>query len=296
MDGIISLPGYVVGLPGKRFTSNNSDMGSCRFVVSAVVVGVLAVPVGGGGAASAHDRTGDHVAVALRAARVAEAQSRADEPAADGSLVARYDFDLQHLVAGLLDDSGNGNTLKLVSGNGGGVRSVPHSGGLAMRFPAKCVAKASRCPHAALQAPTSADLNPGTRPLAFGATVLLARSQTTKGQNVVQKGYSTTSSQYKLQIDGYAGHPSCVLVGARPGIKIVHSSVSVTDGSWHDVECWRDGGSLSVVVDGVIRGNRRISPNLSVSNGGPLSIGGKGAFRDNDQFQGIIDDVWVRVG
>jgi hypothetical protein len=271
-------------------------MGSCRFVLSAVIVGVLAVPAVGGGAASATDRTDGHVAVALRAARLAEAQASADEPGPDGSFVARYDFDLERVVAGLIDDSGNGNTLQLISGNGGGVRPVPHGGGQALRFPAKCVAKTRQCPHAALQAPTSADLNPGTRPLAFGATVLLPRSQTTEGQNVVQKGYSTVSSQYKLQIDGYAGHPSCVLVGSRPGIKIVHSSVSVTDGSWHDVECWRDGSSLSVVVDGVIRGNRRISPRLSVTNGGPLSIGGKGAYRDNDQFQGIIDDVWVRVG
>ena len=273
-------------------------MGSCRLVLSAVLAGVLAGSVPGV-SASANDRTDGHIAAALQAARLAEARAsagHASEPGPDGSFVARYDFDLERVVAGLIDDSGNGNTLQLISGNGGGVQPVPHSGGQALRFPSKCVAKTRQCPHAALQAPTSADLNPGTRPLSFGATVLLPRSQTTKGQNVVQKGYSTVSSQYKLQIDGYAGHPSCVLVGLRPGIKIVHSSVSVTDGSWHDVECWRDGSSLSVVVDGVIRGNRRISPRLSVSNGGPLSIGGKGAYRDNDQFQGIIDDVWVRVG
>jgi hypothetical protein len=28
----------------------------------------------------------------------------------------------------------------------------------------------------------------------------------------------------------------------------------------------------------------------------PLSVGGKGSFTDNDQFQGILDDVWVQIG
>jgi hypothetical protein len=28
----------------------------------------------------------------------------------------------------------------------------------------------------------------------------------------------------------------------------------------------------------------------------PLAVGGKGAFTDNDQFQGALDDVWVRIG
>jgi hypothetical protein len=35
---------------------------------------------------------------------------------------------------------------------------------------------------------------------------------------------------------------------------------------------------------------------LSVVNDLPLSIGGKGAYQDNDQFQGAVDDVWVSVG
>jgi concanavalin A-like lectin/glucanase superfamily protein len=148
-----------------------------------------------------------------------------------------------------------------------------------------------------LQSPNSADLNPGTRPLAFGATVRLAGGQTSKGQNVVQKGYSARSSQYKLQIDGIAGKPSCVLVDdKRPILQLVRSSVTVADDVWHSVACRRTGGFLVILVDGVLRGLTRIPATLSVTNRYPLSIGGKGASQDNDQFQGALDDVWVRIG
>ncbi|GAA2490812.1 LamG-like jellyroll fold domain-containing protein [Winogradskya humida] len=216
--------------------------------------------------------------------------------AATDGFVARYDFDGGRSGA-IADESGNGHVLGQVSSGGGAVRVVAHRSGQALRFPARCGRKdQGTCPHIALQSPSTASLNPGTRPLSFGASVLLAKSQTTKGQNIVQKGYSATSSQWKMQIDGEAGQPSCVLVGARPGIKMVRSSVSVTDGHWHTLRCLRRGTQFTIVVDGVVRGTRTISAELAITNELPLSIGGKGAFRDNDQFQGILDDVWVRVG
>jgi concanavalin A-like lectin/glucanase superfamily protein len=153
------------------------------------------------------------------------------------------------------------------------------------------------CPHAVLQSPNSADLNPGIQPLAYGATVRLARSQTSKGQNVVQKGYSATSSQYKMQVDGAPGRPSCVLVDDKtPTIKLVRSEVTVADGAWHAVECSRAADVFIILVDGVIRGTLKIPATLSVTNTSPLSIGGKGTSKDNDQFQGAVDDVWVRIG
>ena len=212
-----------------------------------------------------------------------------------GVLVARYTFDSSGAI---VDSSGRGHTLSLVAGHGGTVRSIVHGTGYALAFPAKCTAKAARtCPHAVLQARGAADLNPGNRPIAYGASVLLAKSQTTDGQNVVQKGYSATSSQYKLQVDGMAGRPSCVLVDdLKPTIRLVRSSVSVADARWHALECRRDGSAFTILVDGVTRGTMTIPVGLSVDNKGPLSIGGKGASRDNDQFQGALDNVWIRIG
>jgi hypothetical protein len=261
-------------------------MRSRHLVISAILAGA----VGGGvsGVAAAPDPTSAHPATVAAAVAVATAPVQAP------ALVARYGFDGDR-SGPTADESGNGHTLRLIAGNGGTVHVVPHRSGQALRFPAKCTG-AGTCRHAALQSPSAANLNPGTRPLSFGAMVLLARSQTTPGQNVVQKGYSTTGSQYKLQIDGGAGRASCVLVGARSGIKIVHSSISVADGSWHTIECRRAGTSLTVLVDGAVRGHRAISARLSVSNNRPLSLGGKGGYADNDQFHGILDDVWVRIG
>lgn len=261
-------------------------MESRRTAFALTLAGVLAGAVTAAPGAQAAP-AGTHAAAVRVAAAVTAAAS-----AVSGTVVARYALDGGRSSA-IPDDSGNGHTLRLIAGNGGTVRPVPHRSGQALRFPAKCT---GTCPHAALQSPSSASLNPGTRAISYGASVLLAPSQTSEGQNIVQKGYSTTSSQWKLQIDGDAGRPSCVLVGAQPGIKIVRSSFSVADGSWHTVECRRISTTLVVLVDGVVRGTRTVSAKLSVANNRPLSIGGKGAYADNDQFHGIIDDVWVRIG
>lgn len=218
-------------------------------------------------------------------------------PGGPGKLVARYGFD--GLRAALVaDQSGQGHNLTVVTSHGGRVRLIKHGAGRALFFPAPCKAKiVSKCAHVALWSPSSADLNPGTADISYGASVELTAGRTSKGQNIVQKGYSTTSSQYKLQVDGKLGHPSCVVVDdKKPGIQFVRSSVTVANGRWHRVECRRSGGLLSVLVDGKLRGVKAIPPTLSITNTEPLAVGGKGAFRDNDQFQGALDDVWVRIG
>ena len=211
-----------------------------------------------------------------------------------GKIVARYGFDGTRL-ASVLDESGLGHNLTVVSSQAGALKLITHGTGQAFAFPAPCTGKT--CARVALRSPSSADLNPGTANIAYGAAVELGATQTSKGQNVVQKGYSATSSQYKLQVDGKAGLPSCVLVDNRkPAIQLVRSSITVADGNWHTVECRRVAGSLSILVDGTLRGTRAIPVALSIRNDQPLAIGGKGAYRDNDQFRGALDDVWVRIG
>jgi Concanavalin A-like lectin/glucanases superfamily len=233
--------------------------------------------------------------VAVHALGAAQALAVAPTVAPASVVVAKYTFDGGS--GAILDISGKGHTMTLVASHGGAIRPVLHGAGEALAFPGKCSGKKPPCPHAVLQSPNSADLNPGLRPVAYGATVRLARSQTSKGQNVVQKGYSATSSQYKLQVDGIAGRPSCVLVDEKTlAIMLVRSAVTVADGTWHTVECSRAGEVFIILVDGLVRGSLRVPVALSVSNTSPLSIGGKGTSRDNDQFQGAVDDVWVRTG
>ena len=205
--------------------------------------------------------------------------------------VVRFDFDGGHPLA---DVTGHGHDLSPVSRHGGGFTTVAHDGGDALAFPPPCPAEP--CPRIALRAATADDLNPGRRPIRYGASVRLAADKTTKGENVLQKGYSAEGSQYKLQIDGHAGDPSCVLVGGpHRNIHVAKSDVSVADNRWHTLECRRDGPRLVILVDGVQRGGATVPAALSVRNQIPLSVGGKGSFTDNDQFQGVLDDVWLQI-
>jgi hypothetical protein len=207
--------------------------------------------------------------------------------------VASYGFDQGSRI--VTDLSGHGNTLRTRARKGGKIRVVKHDLGKALAFPRACAG--ARCARVVLQAPHNDRLNPGTAPFAFGATVRLGRKQTSKGQNIVQKGYSARGSQYKLQVDGAAGKPSCVVVGEnRPRIRVVKSSVTVANGRWHRIECRRIGAALAIMVDGVVRGVSVIPDDLSVANTSPLSLGGKGGYKNNDQFQGAFDDVFVSVG
>ena len=218
---------------------------------------------------------------------------RADAQTTWGTQIARYTFD-DPAAGGFLDVTGRKHLLTTVSGEGGTVSTVARGTGTALTFPAPC--SAEPCPRVALRARNSADLNPGKRLIRFGATVLLAPDRTTKGQNVLQKGYSARGSQYKLQIDGAAGKPSCAMVDGRTRrVHIAKSSVTVADNTWHTVECRRKRSVLIIRVDGQWRGSTRIPASLSVTNRNPLSIGGKGAYADNDQFQGALDDVWVAI-
>jgi hypothetical protein len=219
-------------------------------------------------------------------------QPAAPEP--PQTLALRYSFE-QVATTTAVDESGRAHALTTLVFRGGTVRTVAHDTGRALEFPAAC--RGAKCPRVVLQTSSADDLNPGAGPFRYGATVLLPRNRTTAGQNVLQKGYSATGGQYKLQIDGSAGQPSCVLADAgRPRIHIARSMVSVADGAWHRIECRRSGSSLTVLVDGVERGRATIPAALTVANQAPLRIGGKGAYTDNDQFHGTIDDVWLTRG
>ncbi|MEU4427590.1 LamG-like jellyroll fold domain-containing protein [Actinoplanes sp. NPDC024001] len=212
-------------------------------------------------------------------------------PAPPLRYVAQYTFDG---TAPWADASGRGHTLTPVIGGNATVIRTPHDRGQAVRFPPRC-ARGRPCPRLVLRAASTPTLNPGARPLRYGAAVRLAPNRTSKGQNVLQKGYSTEGSQYKLQIDGRSGHPSCALV-AGPAIHLALARISVADDRWHTLECRRAGTGLAVLVDGVTQGSTTVAAGLAVSNGHPLSIGGKSAYGDNDQYHGLLDDVWVAVG
>jgi hypothetical protein len=114
---------------------------------------------------------------------------------------------------------------------------------------------------------------------------------------VVQKGYSVGGgSQYKLQVDHWRGHPSCVIAGQPHVIYRAEAWTNVADGRWHQVTCTRAANHLVIMVDGVRRARVAVPPWVSIANTEPLRVGGKGPAAGNDQYAGEIDDVFVTIG
>jgi hypothetical protein len=216
------------------------------------------------------------------------APGAAPPPLSADPVMVRYGFeDLE---------AAGGRSLRVHAAAGGAVDTESHGGGLAVRFPPPCAEYRDRtCPRVILETPFAT--NPGSRPLRYGATVRLAPSETSDGENVLQKGFSHGHSQFKLQIDGAGGQPSCVLVGtASRQIHAAIASVSVSDGQWHTIECSRSGSALTITVDGAVAGQAKVPAALSIVNNDPLRIGGKGISANNDQFHGALDDVFVSIG
>ena len=192
------------------------------------------------------------------------------------------------------DALGGPFTGRVVVENRGVVESVEGAPGRgrAVAFPPKCTATVD-CPRAMVEVPPGPALNPGEDPFAYGASVWLAADQTTVGSNIVQKGrFGTTGGQWKLQVDGDAGDPSCV-VRTGTDVLTVRSGVSIADGAWHHVVCRRDAEGVSIEVDGAV--DRVEGRSGSVSNEFPISIGSPGVGEQDDQFHGRIDDVFLQI-
>ncbi|AEV81074.1 hypothetical protein ACWT_0060 [Actinoplanes sp. SE50] len=208
----------------------------------------------------------------------------------------RYDFDGG--VGKPIEDTGGGHELRPLGQNGGELRLVPEGSGLAVAYPDRCtLARERDCPRAILEGQRDDTLNPGRRPLRYGASVLMTHADLADGANVVQKGYSVGGvSQFKLQVDHRQGHPSCVITGNRAHIYRAEPPIDVADGHWHDLECSRTEGRLALQVDGTPYASVPVPPSLSIANAEPLRVGGKGPARGNDQFAGEIDNVFLTIG
>ncbi|WP_250002601.1 LamG domain-containing protein [Actinoplanes sp. M2I2] len=225
-------------------------------------------------------------------------RSRGESAPADGP-VASYNFD-STIADGTFDDgSGHGHLLRAATRNGGTISMEPHGSGQALTFPPRC--SGASCPRLVLRAEATPDLNPGSRPLRYGAGVRLASAPAgasgPDGQNILQKGYAAAGGQYKLQVDGVSGKPSCALTDRAGGTTYVaRSRASIADDRWHSLECRRTGPTLAIAVDDQVQVTVAVPEALSIESAQPFSLGGKGLGADNDQFHGALDDVWIHIG
>jgi hypothetical protein len=212
---------------------------------------------------------------------------------ATAPIEVRYTFD-GGLGRSITDADGQ-FPLRPISQNDGTLAFTPRDAGMALQFPPRCTLDESLCPRAILEGVRVDALNPGTRPLQYGASVLMTHDDLADGANVMQKGYSVGgATQFKLQVDHLEGHPSCVVASKKKIFK-VEPKIDVADGVWHALSCTRSGNRLSMTVDGVESGSVFVPPTLSIANAEPLRVGGKGANAGNDQYAGQIDDVHLVI-
>lgn len=213
-------------------------------------------------------------------------------PGETGRVALRFTFDGKQPRAALADASGNGLLGAVLGRNGGKVRWVPGRDGTghAARFPNLCARPGCRQPTAVIEVEGARQLDPADAPFAFGAAVNV--KQRSAGANVLQKGHFADPVQWKLQVDN--GYPSCVFHDGRRRA-IVRAPTELTPRQWYDLECRKDRGFVAILINGGerARGKTQLGPLTSQA---PLYIGAKGAGKsNNDQFHGILDNVFVRL-
>ncbi|GAB3850606.1 LamG domain-containing protein [Dactylosporangium cerinum] len=136
----------------------------------------------------------------------------------------------------------------------------------------------------------SSALDPGSRDYA----VTIRLRTTYQFGNIIQKGQATASGgNFKFQIPN--GIVQCLFRGSN-GTIIVQASRRINDGWWHVVRCERTGSGVALTIDGRTAA-RRGGWTGPISNGWPLSIGGKTDCDQRDvgcdYYAGDID--WVEI-
>lgn len=190
----------------------------------------------------------------------------------------------------------------VVTKGSGHIRTVPgfNGQGAALRFPDPDGGSAAL----EVKPRSGDDLTPGTARFEYGAD-FMADGDWDDGDNVIQRGLYTDRGQYKLEIDG--GRPACSMKGSA-GQLTVRLGPEIESQVWYRARCVRDGGQVALSVLRIGTGEtwtRTIKgPTGNIRPQSPftqMSIGAK--TWDNghvgeapDQFSGVIDNVFLRIG
>ncbi|MFH5824406.1 hypothetical protein [Georgenia sp. AZ-5] len=155
-------------------------------------------------------------------------------------------------------------------------------------------------------------LSPGARNFAFGADFrldgTLGASEFDNGDNLVQRGLADDAGQYKIEIDKRV--PACSVAGTA-GHVTVRSEVTVNTEGWYRVKCERSGSTVSIAVgeygpDGSVSMTKNsveaptghvatASPSTPMTVGGKMTPTGEIATWSPDQFNGHVDNVFLRM-
>ena len=185
------------------------------------------------------------------------------------------------------DSSGSGLDGRVGSDISTGAR---YDGATGYRFPTWASTAAGH----EVVVPDNSKLDPGTSDYAVSVRFRTARYYS----NVVQKGQSGTVGGYwKMEVA--RGLVKCQFRTGTGSHLTVGSTTRIDDGRWHSVRCGRDGGTVSLYLDGK-RQSVRTGLSGSISNTWELAIGGKSRC-DGDEvgcdfFAGDVDSVRIQKG
>ena len=155
-------------------------------------------------------------------------------------------------------------------------------------------------------------LSPGDADFVYGVDVRIddvtTGSPGDDGDNLLQRGLFEQHAQYKLQVDG--GRPTCRVAGLE-GEVIASLDLVLEPGQWYRLRCTREANVVGVwavrLVDGQpasgwVRGAQQggtgtlvMPPETPLTVGGKLSHEGELMPSSTDQFNGVMDRVYLRI-
>lgn len=261
------------------------------------------------------------IVVGLVATACASSPDAVARPVKADGPVREVDFDFEHeaadhgaIIPGVTN-AGIARVTTSVATAGGGraVLADGVEGGYGLRFPVFVAGTSSPAAAVVVRAVGSPDvLSPGSSDFRFGADFALDSlsdgADPDNGNNLVQRGLTADTTQYKLQVDH--GVPSCRVAGAA-GAAFVAAETTVIPGQWYRAACLRSGERLELTVlswVGTHWGPAQVTTVLAPTgrvdfdaSGAPMSIGAKvdadGSLlvSSSDQFNGVVDNVHFEV-
>jgi hypothetical protein len=231
------------------------------------------------------------------------------------------DFDFEHEAAdngAIVPSVTNAGTARVTTSvatatGGRAVLVDGVEGGYGLRFPAFSGGASPPAAAVVIRAIGAPDvLSPGEQDFSFGADFALDRRsdgvEADNGNNLLQRGLSADTTQYKLQVDH--GVPSCRVSGAD-GVALAVADAAVVPERWYRATCARSPDRVVLVVvpwTGSRWGTAESFAAIArtgkvdfVGSGVPLSIGAKvdadGSLlvSATDQFNGVVDNVHFEV-
>lgn len=220
-------------------------------------------------------------------------------------------FDERNLAPAKLGVTKPGVTVESLVAGGAKTKYGAGASGAGLVLPTHAQTEAGQRMILVMRPVSSADpLNPGSRSFDFGADIRLDpgsnRSKNDNGDNVLQRGLYGDYSQFKLQVDKRA--PSCTVKSGSTRL-FVKTKAKLGSG-WYRVNCSYRTGKLSLSVAEIagtkvaaakvtsVSGSVKplsFSAKTPVSVGGKFGVNGKLVVSNSDQFNGMLDNVYLDV-